>query len=387
MVAKTLHETTWWGFASYGFHVVASAAVGDLDWIDATELLVEGRGWNDTAHPFDRLPARAEAVVNEHVWRLSRCAAGLGVRFVTDSPTIAVRWRLVYPELSLSRFAASGHSGVDLYTRHEDRWRYLATGQPEQFPENEATLVGALPEPEVPLTDAIAGTGTSGEPAGPRRELLVNLPLFNGVEAVEIGIAAGYTVVPGEPIARQLAPICVYGTSIVQGASASRPGMAHVALLRRRLDRPFLNLGFAGNGQMHEEVAPLLAELEVAAFIVDCLPNMNAALVAERAEPFLATLATSRPDTPIVVVGSITYAGSRLQPSVERSLHDVTEAQANIVDRLRSQGHHNVIAIDGSQLLGDDDEATVDTVHPSDLGFVRMADHLQPVLAQVCSEP
>ena len=70
-----------------------------------------------------------------------------------------------------------------------------------------------------------------------------------------------------------------YGTSITHGACASRSGMTHVAILGRRFERPVLNLGFSGNGRLESEVATLLAELDPAVFVIDCLPNITADVV------------------------------------------------------------------------------------------------------------
>ena len=41
----------------------------------------------------------------------------------------------------------------------------------------------------------------------------------------------------------------IYGTSITQGGCASRPGMAYTNILSRRIDAPFINLGFSGSGR------------------------------------------------------------------------------------------------------------------------------------------
>ena len=50
-------------------------------------------------------------------------------------------------------------------------------------------------------------------------------------------------------------PIVVYGTSITQGACASRPDShGPNAILGRKLDRPVINLGFSGNGRLGKEL-------------------------------------------------------------------------------------------------------------------------------------
>ena len=60
--------------------------------------------------------------------------------------------------------------------------------------------------------------------------------------------------------------------------------MTYVAQLGRRLDRPVINLGFSGLCHMEPALADLLAELDPAMFVIDCLPNMPAKEVAERRE-------------------------------------------------------------------------------------------------------
>ena len=91
--------------------------------------------------------------------------------------------------------------------------------------------------------------------------------------ACEIGLPPGarLSVLPPPPGG----PVVFYGTSIVQGGCASRPGMVHTAILGRRLNREAINLGFSGNGMMEPEVARLMAELDPALYVIDCIPNVG----------------------------------------------------------------------------------------------------------------
>ena len=55
--------------------------------------------------------------------------------------------------------------------------------------------------------------------------------------------------------------------------------------------------------------------------------------------------------------------------------------QRELVERRRADGDANLHFLDGATLLGEDaDECTVDGVHPTSLGFQRMADAIEPVL-------
>jgi hypothetical protein len=334
---------------------------GDLRWFDVRNLCLEGQGWKETAAPFDRLPAKAEGKVRKDVWDLSLQSAGLCVRFVSDSPALHARWTLTSANLAMPHMPATGVSGLDLYYRSADgKWKWLANGRPTGQTNTQALATGL--------------------PLG-KREYLLYLPLYNGVSSVEVGISkdAALEKAPDYPDARKK-PIVFYGTSITQGGCASRPGMVHTAILGRRLGCPVINLGFSGNGRMEPEMAELLAELDPAVYVLDCLPNMNAAMVAERVDPFVRTLLRAHPKTPIVLVEDRTYANATLLPDPREHNRTNREALKKVYDRLIADKAGGVHYIKGDTLLGDDTEATVDSSHPTDLGFVRQADAFQKVI-------
>src|SRR4051794_41827901 len=115
--------------------LVARAARGQelqTRWHDVRELRIEGKGWMDTKDFFDRLPARAEGVVRNEVWGLSRDSAGLCVRFATDASTISARWSLTSDRLAMPHMPATGVSGLDLYVKTGSIWRWLGVGQPDR---------------------------------------------------------------------------------------------------------------------------------------------------------------------------------------------------------------------------------------------------------------
>ncbi len=341
-----------------------------LSWFDARELAVEGRAWPEAelAAPWDRLPARAEPLVRPPVWQLSRDSAGIAVRFATAATEIHARWRLRSAELAMPHMAATGVSGLDLYARDEaGAWRWVATGQP-RAQENQARLIAGL----APV-----------EGSGPR-EFLLYLPLYNGIESVEIGLPADSLLATGEPRPedRRL-PLLFYGTSITQGACASRPGMAHPAILGRRFDRPVVNLGFSGNGRLELELAELLAEVDAAVYVIDCLPNLNAERVTQRAAPFVRALRAKRPDTPILLVEDRSNTNAWILPA--RARHHATNRAAlrAAYEELLVEGVKGLHYLRGEALLGADAEAAVDGSHPTDLGFARQAEVFAAALGPI----
>jgi hypothetical protein len=328
---------------------------GGVQWVDIREFGVEGRAFGDVANFYDRLPARAQGVVTEAVWRLASHSAGMCVRFVTDARMINARWTVRNERLAMDHMPATGVSGLDLYVRREDGWRWIGVGRPTVSPTNQAPLV-------------------SGEMTAGRREMMLYLPLYNGVTEAFIGVPEGATIerAPAREGLRAK-PICFYGTSILQGGCASRPGMAYPAIVSRQLDWDHWNFGFSGSARCEAPLAELFAELDPVAYLIDALPNMDAKLVTERMDTFLGILRKARPKTPIVLVESISYRDGFAVPTRgDRSVAS-NEVLRDIVQKLAAGGA-NVHLIPGADLLGNDGEGTVDGVHATDLGFARMAD-------------
>ena len=350
-------------------HAQPAGAKSDerIRWTDARDLLVEGRGWNNTKAFFDRLPAKAEATVPKSVWNLSRQSSGMVVRFATDATRINVRWSLTSASLAMPHMAATGVSGVDLYVKTDSGgWRWLAVGQPREQT-NQVQLVKGL----TPV----------------RRQYLLYLPLYNGTGSLEIGVPPEATLTAGSPWGRgERKPIVFYGTSILQGACASRPGMVHSAILGRRFEYPTINLGFSGSGKMEPVMADLLAELDPSVYVLDCLPNMDAQMVAQRVEPFVRTLRQTHPKTPIVLVEDRRYPNGFLVEE-RHKVNDANHAALRAAfQRLKKSGLKKLYYISGDSLLGDDGEGTVDNSHPTDLGFMRQADAFAKVLRPLLRE-
>ena len=330
-------------------------------WFDIRQFGVEGRGWNDTKDFYDRLPAKAEGVVRKPVWDLSRNSAGMCVRFVTDATVIHARWAVTDPWLYLPNITAIGKSGLDLYVKTENGWHWLAVGQPTAQT-NEISLI----------KDLIPG----------KREYLLYLPLYNGTKFVELGIYPTNVIEQAPPWgAGERKPVVFYGTSILQGLSASRPGMVHSAILGRKFNYPVINLGFSGNGKMEPEMADLLAELDPSVYVIDCLPNMFADEIKARVEPLVKKLSAAHPDVAIVLVEDRTMQDSFLIAGRMEWYHAKDRAELKAAyDRLQKDGVKNLYYIPGEHLFGDDGEGSTDGSHPNDLGFMRQAEIFAKVL-------
>lgn len=337
----------------------AKAAEDNLAWHDVTTWGVEGREWTERKRLrwFDRLPAEAEGRVTTNVWNLSRDSAGMMVRFKTNASSIHVNYRLLKDRLAMPHMPATGVSGIDLYARDtKGVWKWVGVTRP------------AAQEMKVEIIKDLA----PGE-----REYAAYLPLYNGVDSLSIGVPKGATFSGLAPRAK---PIVFYGTSITHGACASRPGMVHTAILGRRFDRPVVNLGFSGNGKMDKEVGDFLVDIDAAVYVIDCLPNMSADQVSAKCAPLVRQLRQAKPKTPIVLVEDRQFTNSWITPAKEKFHDDNHAALKAVYAALLKEGVKGLFYIEGDHLYGDDHEGATDASHASDLGFMRQAEVMEPVL-------
>ncbi|GAA4472341.1 SGNH/GDSL hydrolase family protein [Novipirellula rosea] len=338
---------------------VSKKSAGGIDWYDVTQWGVEGRILPDQERQqwFDRLPASAQDSVTKNVWNLSRDSAGMMVRFTTDATAIHVHYKLKDAGLAMPHMPATGVSGVDLYARdnHGD-WRWVQVAKPSSQ-EVKAEIVSGL--------------------AKGQREYAAYLPLYNGVEFMSIGVEQGRHFAGLKPRKK---PLVFYGTSITHGACASRPGMVHTAILGRRFDMPVANLGFSGNGRMDKAVGDYLVQVDAAAFVIDCLPNMGPAAVAEKCIPLVKQIRQSRPDTPIVLVEDRRNTNDWILPDRQQHHTDNHAALKAAYKSLVDDGVTGLHYIEGDHLYGDDADGATDGSHASDLGFMRQADVFEPIL-------
>ena len=294
-------------------------AAAQLVYHDAAEFPLYGKAVEQTYRRYTRLPESLKGVTRDPVWNLGLNSAGLAIRFRSNSTTIAVRWKNSFGN-SMNHMTPTGIRGLDLYARVGKGWRFVNSARPNGS-DNEATIISTmLPE---------------------EREFILYLPLYDGVDSLSIGVDATAEISApqlAEPVREK--PIVFYGTSILQGGCATRPGMAHTNILSRRLNR-------------------------------------------EEMIPFYRILRERHPDTPIVFVEDPNYPHMLFSTSAAKSVRDLNETHERIFRQLKKEGERNIYYVSSDHMLGDDGEATVDGIHFTDVGMMRYADLLYPVLRKV----
>ncbi|MDA8859280.1 SGNH/GDSL hydrolase family protein [Flavobacteriaceae bacterium] len=330
-------------------------------------FLIEGTAISDSLKesPYDRLPISYKEKVREPVWDLSKASAGITVRFHSNSTSINLKWT-VLNDLDMSHMAATGIKGIDLYTKYNNKWRYVTTA---------GALVGlkTYQNKSIPA-DSINEYELIKNMTPEFREYKLFLPLYDGVTKLEVGIDSAASIEKATPSSEK--PIVFYGTSITQGGCASRPGMAHTNIISRKLDVDCINYGFSGNGRMETPIVELISEIDARFYVIECLQNMDSEQVKERVKPLVDIIRTNHPHTPIVLVENMMYTMAFLNQTLETRLIEENTALKNEYDKIIKSGTQNIFYIKDNKEFLVDNEGTVDGVHLTDLGFKRYADYL-----------
>ena len=210
---------------------------------------------------------------------------------------------------------------------------------------------------------------------------MLYLPLYDGLVSLSIGVDSLSTIDQpfiDYPIRKR--PVVFYGTSILQGGGASRPGMAHTNIISRRLNRECINLGFSGNALLDLEVAKVIAEVDASVFVLDFVPNASVEQMKERMETFYRIIRSKHPDTPVIFIEDPIFTHSRFDKRVAREVKAKNETIAAIFQSIKKKGEKNIYLLSSKDIIGHDGEATVDGIHFTDLGFMRYAEVLYPLI-------
>lgn len=343
--------------------VIGSAFLSQAQNVVYTDLSafpLYGKVSEETNERYERLPSRLEGVSRDPVWYLGRNSAGLYIRFRSNSTSIYARWESTFNN-SMTHMTDTGTKGLDLYALVDGEWRHVCSAQP-QGKKSEREIISNMDPVE--------------------REYMLYLSLYDGVMSLEIGVDEGAFI--GHPAVDRPSrekPVVMYGTSILQGGCANRPGMAHTNIIGRRLDREVINLGFSGNALLDIEIAELMASVaDPGLYVLDYVPNASAEAIDKVGEDFFRIIRNAHPDVPVIFIEDVIFPTTQFDNRLLEEVTTKNAAQKRLYDRLKKSGEKKIYYISAKGMIGDDGEATVDGIHFTDLGAMRYVDHVLPVM-------
>ena len=319
---------------------------------------------------YQRLPDEVAAKIGGPIQeRLYKQTSGGRVRFRTDSKYVAIR--VYWDSLTEApHMPSSGSSGFDLYLTEDGQCRFYRGFVPPYNPDERRK----------------GYTSANHFPDRRMRDVTVHMPLYNSVKKLCIGLEEGAKIEYAAEYARK-EPIVYYGSSITQGACASRPGNCYQGYISRRFNLDWRNIGFSDGARGELCIANYIASLDMCAFVYDYDHNAaSAEWLWNTHYNFYEVIRKAHPDVPIICVSR-----PEPRPCDRFSMEEIIEknrvrkeAILGTVKKAKENGDKHIYFVDGEAMYGDDfsDCCNVDGTHPNDLGFYRMACAIGDVLAE-----
>lgn len=335
----------------------------DVRWLDVREYsnFLFGVYYDERDGRYRRMPQEVANGVNAGVLYGSTHTAGGRLRFITNSPFIALKG-VIDNTPSMYHMPSTGSHGFGLYAQNA----YCGALAP--IISNQDNIHG----------DEKAFNAIRNLPTQCLEEIEIYFPLYNGVKQLFIGVKEGSSIQTAKPYPYQK-PVVFYGSSITQGGCASHTGNDYQGHLSRWLHFDYINLGFSGSAKGEQSMAEYIATLDSSVIVIDYDHNApNVESLQETHYPFYATIRKAQPNTPILLLSRPDFYDTEGCRNRRATVYDTYK-------RAKKQGDKKIWFIDGETMFGksDRDACTVDGCHPNDLGFYKMAETIRPVLKKV----
>jgi len=297
---------------------------------------------------FRRMPRELASSISNGVDFVHAHTSGGRLRFKTDSSRIILR--SIMPTLcKFPHMPLTGTSCFDLYVDGT----YCGPFNFDNGKQEESCVVGEA---------------TLNIPNRGMHEVLIHFPLYNNVTDLYIALEENAKIEKTDGYADET-PIVFYGSSITQGGCASHAGNAYPAMLARKMDFNYINLGFSGGCHGEMAMAEYIASLPMRAFVLDYDHNAGSADQLQQTHyAFYTCIREKHPNLPILIIST-----------ADLHFGDATEIRKAIIQetyhRAKQNGDKRIWFLDGQTIYRTVglDHCTVDTVHPNDLGFWCMA--------------
>ena len=303
---------------------------------------------------YRRMRLEDAMAVSENVALISSESAGGRVRFITNSPYIAIlaKYRSV---AKVSNYSFTATCGFDLYSGK----RFVGCYVP--------------PFDTTNTYEGIIELKNEGKPC----EYTLNFPVCSEIEELFVGVDENSVLTKAQSYSIT-SPVVFYGSSTTQGACASRPGNTYENMVSRALDCDYINLGFWGNARGEAEMASYIASLKMSAFVYDYDYNAPSAEHLEAThEKMFKIVREKHPALPIIILSAPKYY---LDTTDKKRLEIIKQTYLNAI----AAADANVRFISGPEMLETvRDTALADNIHPGDNGFLAIASSVGKALKEL----
>ena len=305
--------------------------------------------------PFRRIPESVAIATSATVTREHTMGTGARIRFRTDSDYIVIHAELSAEE-PVGTMPILSTSSFEMHFVEDGKHVFKGSFVPSQGPGKTYVECRLKDKPVM-------------------KDVILYFPITASVSEFYIGLREGSELLEGGSYTHET-PVIFYGSSIVHGCGAGRPGMNYPCQVSRMLDTDIRNLGFGGGALGEPAIIDYIAEQEMSVFVYDY--DHNAPNIEHLENTHYAGYKRFRekqPTTPIIMASKPDWDLENEFSSLE-----INEKRMRIIEntylRAKAEGDENVYFINGfedfypADLRGD---CTSDGCHPNDLGYHHMA--------------
>ena len=315
--------------------------------------------------PFRRVPEEVAKATSESVTRLHTMGPSARVRFRTNSDII-----VIHADLSSDGRTGSmsilATSSFEMYFVENGKHMFKGSFVPSQG-EGKNYVECRLKAPTE------------------MKDVILYFPIYSSVENFYVGLREGSEIEEGGSYTYET-PVLFYGSSIVHGIGAGRPGMNYPSQISRMLDTNVYNLGFAGGALGEPAILDFIADQKMSVFVYDYDHNApNAEYLEKTHYAGYKRFRAKQPTTPIIMASKpdwdLVHEGTN--PEISEKRMRIIE---NTYLRAKAEGDENVYFVNGftdfypSDIRGD---CTSDGCHPNDLGYHYMAEAFAKIIKKL----
>ena len=309
---------------------------------------------------FVRVPSDVAEATSENVARLARTAAGGRVRFRTNSDFIVVHGDYDYTEKGTT-WPIAAQAGFDIYFTENGKQKYRGI------------FGGAQPVDHCYSENRLRFSSEM-------KEVTIYFPLVTSITNMYIGLHEGCELEAADDYKYEK-PIVFYGSSIVHGVGVGRAGNSYPAIISRRFDSNYRNLGFGGAAKAEKPMMEYIAGIDMSVFVYDYDHNAPSFEHLEKTHyEGYKIFRAKQPSTPVIMASRVDIdCGNRAENEKWRAL-----IKSNY-ERAKAEGDENVYFVDGALIYPEDkrDECTCDGCHPNDMGYSYMADAFGKIIKEL----
>lgn len=319
---------------------------------------------------FFTIPHDIAKSINDGVEWGAQCGSGMRLTFATDSKSIRLEVKAFAP-LLLKNMAFIGSNAFTLTEKDDDGERFVDNIVP---PTTDNGYNITLQE-EYRASAKLTG--------GRVRNYVLYFPLYSGIKRLKISFDANSVVTDGTGYRSDIAPIMYYGSSITQGASASRANNMYQCYIAEHFNVDYMNYGFSGSAKAEIQMAEYLASKNCSIFVYDYDHNAPSTEYLEQTHERLFKLFREKHrDTPVIFM---TKPDHHELDGIDSERDERAAIIYRTYKNALESGDKNVYFIDCRRIFPKDvrEHCFIDGIHPNDLGMHYMANALIEVIERL----